>query len=85
MPAYLCEFRGMLVQVAKFDSRIEAEIVRGRLASEGVVAILFDEGLSSLGIGSLTPVRLMVDDSDQSLAESLLREDLSRETGEAGL
>lgn len=61
-----------LVQAARFDSRIEAEIVRGRLESEGIPAILFDDGLSSLGIGALTPVRLMVDDEDETLARELL-------------
>ena len=61
-----------LVQLETFVSRMEAEIVRGRLASEGIPAILFDDGLASLGIGSLTPVRLMVDESDKQIAESLL-------------
>lgn len=61
-----------LVEVAKFDSRIAAEIVRGRLDSEGIPAMLFDDGLSSLGIGSLTPVRLMVDEEDEAQAEALL-------------
>lgn len=61
-----------LVEAARFDSRIEAEIVRGRLESEGLIAILFDDGLSSLGIGSLTPVRLMVDEEDCARAKALL-------------
>ena len=61
-----------LVQVARLDSRMAAEIVRGRLESEGVPAMLFDDGLASLGIGSLTPVRLMVDEEDESLARELL-------------
>lgn len=61
-----------LVEAARFDSRIEAEIVRGRLEAEGILAMLFDAGLSSLGIGSLTPVRLMVDGEDSERAEALL-------------
>jgi len=61
-----------LVQVARLDSRMAAEIVRGRLESEGIPAMLFDDGLASLGIGSLTPVRLMVDEEDEAIARDLL-------------
>ena len=61
-----------LVQVARLDSRMAAEIVRGRLESEGIPATLFDDALASLGIGSLTPVRLMVDEEDETLARDLL-------------
>jgi hypothetical protein len=61
-----------LVQVARLDSRMAAEIVRGRLESEGIPAVLFDDGLASLGIGSLTPVRLMVHAEDEALASDLL-------------
>ncbi|HEX8381624.1 MAG TPA: DUF2007 domain-containing protein [Allosphingosinicella sp.] len=61
-----------LVQVARLDSRMAAEIVRGRLESEGIPAMLFDDGLASLGIGSLTPVRLMVDEDDEAVARDLL-------------
>lgn len=61
-----------LVELARYDSRIEAEIVRGKLEANGIFAVLFDDGLSSLGIGSLTPVRLMVDDEDEERAQQLL-------------
>lgn len=61
-----------LVQVARIESRMAAEIVRGRLESEGIPAMLFDDGLASLGIGSLTPVRLMVDEEDEAIARDLL-------------
>lgn len=61
-----------LIKLNTYESRMEAEIVRGRLASEGIPAILFDDGLASLGIGSLTPVRLMVDESDEQAAKVLL-------------
>jgi hypothetical protein len=61
-----------LVQVARLESRMAAQIVRGRLEWEGVPAMLFDDGLASLGIGSITPVRLMVDEEDEVLARELL-------------
>lgn len=62
----------MLVEVTRLDSRIAGEIARGRFESEGIAAFLFDDGLASLGIGSLTPVRLMVEDRDEPRARALL-------------
>lgn len=62
-----------LVELARFDNRIEGEIVRGKLAAEDIPALLFDDGLASLGIGSLTPVRLMVDEEDEAIAQRVLR------------
>lgn len=61
-----------LVELKAFESRIEAEIVRGRLASEGIPAVLFDGGLSSLGFGALAPARLMVEQDDLAAAERVL-------------
>lgn len=61
-----------LVELATFGDRIEAEIVRGRLAAEGVETLLFDGGLSSLGLGGLAPARLMVDEDDRGRALRLL-------------
>ncbi len=62
-----------LIELATFHDRIEAEIVRGRLVSEGIEAILFDAGLSSLGLGGLAPARLMVEEEDRAAAERALR------------
>lgn len=64
-----------LVEIAMFQDGIAAEIVRGRLEAEGIAAVLFDAGLSSLGLGAMTPARLMVDESDRDAAERLLRGD----------
>jgi hypothetical protein len=61
-----------LVEVAFFQNPIEAEIARGRLLSEGIDAVLFDAGLSSLGLGAMTPARLMVDEADRAEATRLL-------------
>ena len=64
-----------LVELERFNSPIAAaEIARGRLASEGIETVAFDGGLASLGIGSLTPVRLMVDEDDLGLARRILDE-----------
>lgn len=61
-----------LVELATYQDRIEAEIVRGRLAAEGIETFLFDGGLSSLGFGGLAPARLMVDEADRAAAERVI-------------
>ena len=63
-----------LVELAAFSDPIAAEIARGRLASEGIESVLFDAGLSSLGLGSISPVRLMVDEADHAEAQRALAE-----------
>jgi hypothetical protein len=64
-----------LVELAIFQNPIAAEVARGRLASEGSEAVLFGGGLASLGLGSMSPARLMVDESDREAAEAILAED----------
>ena len=61
-----------LVELGRFD-RNHANIIVGRLESEGVPAIAFDAG-SSVADGSwlLIPVRVMVDGDDLPLARRLL-------------
>ena len=63
-----------LVELALFHDPVSAEIVRGRLASEGVETVLFNAGLASLGLGTMTPVRLMVEEEDRAQAERILAE-----------
>ncbi len=63
-----------LVELAIFSDGMIAEIVRGRLEAEGIDAVLFDAGLSSLGLGAMTPVRLMVEERDRAAAERLINE-----------
>ncbi|MDP8912877.1 MAG: DUF2007 domain-containing protein [Pseudomonadota bacterium] len=64
-----------LVELAMFQNPIAAEVARGRLASEGIETILFGGGVASLGLGSMTPARLMVDESDFQAAAAVLAED----------
>ena len=66
-----------LVELARFDNRIEAELARLLLGSHGVEAILFDAEMNSFGFGPMMPVRLMVLDEDRDLAERLLADDES--------
>jgi hypothetical protein len=64
-----------LVELAVFYSPLGAAMARGRLAAEGIEAVLFDDGLSSLGLGLMAPARLMVEEADLEAAEAVLAED----------
>jgi hypothetical protein len=64
-----------LVELARFDSRVEADLARLLLLSEGMEANLFDAEMNSFGWGPMMPVRLMVLEEDRDLAEQLLAED----------
>lgn len=57
-----------LVPVAEFSDRIAADVARLRLDAAGIEAVLFDGGMASLGLGMMTPVRLMVDADDAERA-----------------
>lgn len=61
-----------LVEAARFDNRIEAELARMHLAAEGIEAVLFDAEMHSFGFGPMLPVRLMVVDEDLGEAQALL-------------
>ena len=61
-----------LVELEVFTDGMTAQMARGRLAAEGIEAVLFDSGLSSLGIGMLTPVRLMVEEGGEDAARRVL-------------
>lgn len=64
-----------LVTIAEFADPIGAGILRDRLAAAGIEALLFDGATSSLGLGWITPARLMVDDEDEVEARALLAGD----------
>ena len=62
-----------LVELRRFSKRIDGEIARTYLESEGVHAIIFDAGLNILeGGGLATAIRLMVLDEDYDDALRLL-------------
>jgi hypothetical protein len=63
-----------LVELAVFNDVMAAEMARARLAAAGIPSLLFDAGISSLGLGAMTPVRLMVDDEDRTEAETILED-----------
>jgi len=67
-----------LVQLATFGTRVEADLARLALQTDGIEAIIFDaEANSFFGGGGLISVRLMVLDEDFTRAVEILREDLS--------
>ena len=61
-----------LVEAARYDSRVEADLARLYLESEGVESVLFDAEINSFYGGLFMPVRLMVLDEDVELARRLL-------------
>ena len=63
-----------LVDAATSNDRIEADLARLYLESEGVEAILFDAEINSSYGGLFMPVRLMVLDEDLDRARRLLAE-----------
>ena len=63
-----------IVEAARFTTRVEADLARLYLESEGVDAILFDTEINYFYGGLFLPVRLMVLDEDVELAQRLLAE-----------
>jgi hypothetical protein len=64
-----------LVEIAVFHSPLAAAMARSRLAADGIDTVLFDGGLSSLGLGMMAPARLMVDEEELEAAREILSED----------
>ena len=64
-----------LVEAARFNNRIEADLARLLLESAEIDAVLFDAEMNSYGWGPMMPVRLMVLDADLELAREVLAED----------
>jgi putative signal transducing protein len=63
-----------LVEAARFNTRVEADLARLYLESEGVDSVLFDTEVNYFYGGLFLPVRLMVLDEDLILARRLLAE-----------
>jgi hypothetical protein len=63
-----------LVEAARYHNRIEADLARLYLESEGVDAVLFDTEVNYFYGGLFMPVRLMVLDVDLERARRLLSE-----------
>ena len=64
-----------LVELARFQNKVEADLARLLLEAEGLTAIPFDEGMNHVGLGPIMPVRLMVAESDYEEAAQILIEE----------
>ncbi len=64
-----------LVELARFQTKVEADLARLLLEAEGLDPILFDEGMNYIGLGSIMPIRLMVLEQEFARAAELLAED----------
>ena len=63
-----------IVEAARYDTRVEADLARLYLESEGVESMLFDTEINYFYGGLFMPVRLMVLDEDLVTAQRLLAE-----------
>jgi hypothetical protein len=66
-----------LVELARFTTRVEADLARLCLQAEGIEAVLFDAETHAIGWGPIMPVRLMVLDRDRWRAAKLLERGLA--------
>ena len=64
-----------VVEAARYNSRVEADLARLYLESEGVESVLFDTEINYFYGGLFMPVRLMVLDEDLQRAQQLLESD----------
>ena len=63
-----------IVEAARYNSRVEADLARLYLESEGVESVLFDTEINYFYGGLFMPVRLMVVDEDLDEALRILRD-----------
>ena len=61
-----------VVEAARYNSGVEADLARLYLESEGVQSVLFDTEINHFYGGLFMPVRLMVLDEDLERARELL-------------
>ena len=65
-----------LVELARYGTRVEADLARLALDAEGIEAVIFDaEANSFFGGGGLISVRLMVLEEELDEAAAILAED----------
>ena len=66
-----------LVELARFQTKVQADLARLLLEAEGLQPVLFDEGMNYIGLGSIMPIRMMVrEDEFEGAAELLIEEGL---------
>lgn len=66
-----------LVELARFQTKVEADLARLLLESAGFHPVPFDEGMNYIGLGPIMPIRLMViEDEYEDAARVLIDEGL---------
>ena len=63
-----------VVEVARYATRVEADLARLYLQSRDIEALLFDTEINNVYGSFLMPIRLMVLDEDLGEARKLLRD-----------
>ena len=61
-----------LVELARFQNKVEADLARLLLESAGLTAVPFDEGMNYVGLGPIMPIRLMVRQDEYEEAARIL-------------
>jgi hypothetical protein len=64
-----------LVELARFQNKVEADLARLLLEAEGLTAIPFDEGMNYIGLGPIMPIRLMVAETEFEEAARILADE----------
>ena len=64
-----------LVELARFQTKVEADLARLRLEAAGLHVMLFDEGMNYIGLGPIMPIRLMVLDEEFAEAAEILADE----------
>jgi hypothetical protein len=62
-----------LKAIAEYSDRIDAEMARLALGAAGIEAHIFDSGMAGLGLGFMTPARVMVLPEDAPRARIVLQ------------
>ena len=60
-----------LVEIGQYPDPLLADIVRGRLAAEGIDAVVLGGAVASLGLGALAPATLIVASADEARARAI--------------
>ena len=64
-----------LVELARFQTKVEADLARLLLEAEGFGPVLFDEIMNYIGLGSIMPIRLRVVEEEYMPAAAVLAEE----------
>ena len=61
-----------LVEIGRFQTKVEADLAVLLLEAEGLAPTLFDVGMNYIGLGPIMPIRLMIPGEEAAEALELL-------------